>query len=489
MALLGIVVFATLWWAAPAEMTPVQYRLLALLGGGLLLLAWLWPYVRAFGRKTDVMIYSVLLLTFLASWKAWDIVEHAFAQRMGSPELSHVVVEVSNSRHFTEYAMHQLDRKLLRAGFMPPPPSPAPRVRSRFPRAFFYGRHVLDVELFEGKATPDSRVECHNTRLDSVDMLALSLDEPLVSRLRHFTGKVTPEGVEKLQPVAFKPLERGKSKAGVYNAYVSMRLLRRLARQSGKEMGIGSTFCVDVLGDHKPVRIAGIIDRLPEGVRGRQYELMVNVDIASHRCRNKKYRCFLLAAAYIDHNRVEEFMEHMERWSTEGVRVRPTPRTRSRVLRFNLGDAFTKIRDSLALASVFGSAAIGAVAAIIFLVATLTGINAHMNILQNERSLCVMRAFGIGTVRIFGMLLLQFAVVLALPLLLAILLSHFVWPAVVPGVATATQLSPGTVSFDWLQTMVILGIFALIVILGCLMATVYWWWSSRWIAQRLKEIG
>ena len=473
----------------------VQRRLILLSGAVTLAAAMFWPYVHAFGRKMDTVTYAVLLLTFAAALKAQDIVSQAYESRIHSPELSHVVAEVEDARNLTEAAMKQLDARLLKAGFKAPAPAGEKGPRKH---AFLYGRRVIEVSINRAEILPGGEeaggvdVACSEEQLNpSVDMLAASMDEPFIPRLKFYRGSVPGH----LAGTAYHRPEYMKNNNNVHAIFITRGLARQLAGKLKKitgqdvPIGAGGALCLDVNGKMKKARVAGIVESLPEGVRGRHYGILAAPGLAGEK-RWGRQKYYPLAAIYTDGQRLESFMRFVQKWKSRGVKVRPLPGKRRKVtLRLDMGDAFTKINDALVLSSVFNQAAEGAVVIIIFLTIAMTGISAHSYILRNERSLCVMRAFGIGAPGIWFMMLLQFAMLLAAPLAFVLAMTHGIWPAMAADVARAVGLQEQAVAMSWGQSAWFIFLFLSIIVIGCGLATLYWWWNSRWIAERLKEIG
>ncbi len=463
-----------------------------------------WAQVRAFSKKTDVLTYLVLFLFYAAALKGSGIVREVFAAQLARPELSHVVIEADDPALLIDQTLPQLDA-LLAKDFTPTDPAPTigrSSLRKGKEPAFVYGRLQADVDIGRAHWKADDREGdlkyeqiCRKSErvvMNSIEILAVDMSEPFVSRIKHLTGP----SLKELTKTGYHP-KRLRQGSGIFEVYVTKpfakKLFRRLGVPESAPLHEHTHFCLRLFDTYSPVKIAGIVDHMPNDRRGSNFQLLTTTIHlkAAMRESDIKRRGYQTAAIYLDPGNVGDFVDRIRTYEDSGVPVRVgrSSRARRATLAFETGDGFNNIVEALKLGKLFGRVTWYAVWMIVFLAAVVTGIRSRNYILQNERSLCVMRAFGIRTVGILRMMLMQFAVLLLPVFFLIAALGYLVWPVVVADVAPLLEVTPGALALTWTEGLFFAGSFLLIVFGGCLAAIFFWWRSSRWIADRLKEIS
>lgn len=484
-----------------AYITELWGRILIILSVFGFLASVFWGLVHSFSKKVDVLTYLMLFLFFAVALKGATMVEDVFSARMASPELSHVVIEADDPALLNDKTLIQLDT-ILEKEFSPTSSSPVrpwSQRKNKRVSTFAFGRMQEDVDV--GKVhwpTDDANLQfekiCPKSErmiFNSVEALAVNMAEPFVSRIKHFSGP----SLKKLNTGLYQPrqLEQG---SGIFEVYITLKFARKLYRRLGHSedtpLKQHSHFCLRILDTYKPVKIAGIVDRIP-GDRGAKFQILtttrhLQAALRASKIKRKGYRT---AAIYLDPKRVGDFVDRIGAFAAKGVSVRVGRGRKSRraKLTFETENGLAKITEALKLGQFFQVVTQGTVLIIMFLAAVITGIISRNYIIQNERSLCVMRAFGIGTLRILRMMLMQFTILLLPVFALIGALGYMVWPVVVADVGPLLGVTSSKLALTINEGLLIAGIFVTLVFGGCFVAMTFWWQSSRWIAERLKEIS
>ena len=351
--------------------------------------------------------------------------------------------------------------------------------------------------VVEQEKTQKRKKEC-STDFDGKEgeLLAIDMREPMVSSLPFVEGS----RLSMLTRVSHEGNEQ-KNSEGVWGIYLTRKMLRKLGYREDENGNNGKLidthFCMDLYGE-KIVRLAGIIDSLPNDTTS-DYNILIDKNLyrSAYRDRkDKKLANFDKVTLYIDPEHPAKFIHAVECASSRvyGVLAGCSRELNLKInenldYAFRVEGGFDKIKQAISLGSFFKQVSVGILVAFLFLAALLTLKISTSYILQNERSLCVMRAFGASVWQVLYLILLQFTIILLPGLAMASMLAFYIWPTIAEPMALLLNVNSSAVLFSSKDAVNILSIVGGTLLLGCFMAVFGWWAGSRWIGERLKQVG
>ena len=310
-------------------------------------------------------------------------------------------------------------------------------------------------------------------------VLSISPGEPAIRQMRYREGA----SIGTLQRLRRPPVDDtwGQPDADeVMGAIVSDRLLDILRRtgRTPESAVLGKYLCI--YGPNwRLVRIVGIVEQLPKEDLVPAVHVLVPHALYEDKHNNQPGQNGPApgydseAIYFADPRLVSLYKPYFQKLSGEGT---------------ILPDAFQRIQKGLetsrTLTDLVGSIVYGVIAFSTLLVGLLT----FFFIRQNEKSLCVMRAFGVRLRHVIGLVTLQTLMIWAAALAATMLVG---WPIAGPLrqlliermelSESALHLTPSV----WLAQVALMTLF---VVLAAAMASTAWWLRTRAVGDRLKEL-
>ena len=308
-------------------------------------------------------------------------------------------------------------------------------------------------------------------------VVSTSSREPVLRQMRYRVGTsiATLRTLPQPPPIDLRP--DGDEITGVI---VTDRLLDQLRALNGKpaDAPLGKYLCI-----HGPrwhlVRIAGIVENLPKEDLVPALHVLQPYSLyeaAGNERPNATGRALSYdseAIHFADPRLIGMYKDFFDTLPGQGT---------------ILPDAFQRIQKGLqtsrTITDLVGYMVYGVVAFAGLLVCLLTS----FFIGQNEKSLCVMRAFGVRLYHIVGLVSLQMLIVWAIALGVTILLGAAALPLGLSLLIGPTQMeliSPSAVLDAWVQAIVAM---TAAVVIAAAVASTTWWRSTPSVGDRLKEL-
>jgi hypothetical protein len=238
--------------------------------------------------------------------------------------------------------------------------------------------------------------------------------------------------------------------------------------------------CIRLRGWHV-VRITHILDQIPSDGNSH-FQLLVPPplymsDLPSELKEQQQYAA---AAIYLPFEKVDETLRYVAdlaaRQSEEG-RELLTAEAGFRKIRAAVDAwSFSKHLTWIAILAALGLSAIQIV------------LSTANKISENDKGLCVMRAFGMKFWDIYLFVWLQNLVLFGVSALIAVGVVYLCWPLVVPAAANGLGVEEAVLD-PQAAIGVSVGAFAIVMTVSCFCATMFWWRKSRFIARRLQRLA
>ena len=403
----------------------------------------------------------------------------------------------------------------------------------RFP--FAYGRYdIMRLPLARLRSPiPDSerldstkhRALCpvltsSNPKIAYADAMAVSLNEPMIARLTYLQGK-TMAGLRRgampdIGDMKWQMLD-GSNNGGIL---VTRQLLARLGYEN--DQPLPRHLCIELFGKKEVVRVISVVESLPNDGTS-DYHVLMRASFYKNRYNRqgeeddsgirRNIRPVLTtydkAAVYIDKNRMHEFVDVMEEISRrvdvdEKIDLGCGKENRRNTLACKVEDlgirqaisiraetGFEKIKQAIQMGDLFKAALVAVLFAFAVFTILLTIRILSAYITQNERSLCVMRAFGARWRQIMIFIGMQLLIMLLPGIVIAGGLAFFLWPAFVleQQLPDLLGIPAQAVLFGFADVTRAVAALVAVLFVGCLWAVSVWWWQSRWVGERLKLLG
>jgi ABC-type lipoprotein export system ATPase subunit len=488
-------------------------RLMMILGILFLVSSIFFRSFSAVGKKFEVVSYFLILLFLAAAFQGYWISDAVMSVRLAEPELSHLVAAPHRPENLNEAAIVDFNALLISQGFNPPRASQT--VDEGRGDRFVFGRlqgPPVDFRATQRSDDPLAQPVCRDSAellAADVEFLAVDMAEPFVGHLTHLRG----DSYEKLVRTPYSP-EVMLSGSGIRGIFMARGTFRRVL----SSLGVGTTgsisssayaansgrllLCMQIYGSSHLVEVYGVIDELPSDSLANYQILMAKQHFREFLDKRQRERFGGLldsggtlgdghhkAAIYLDRTDPQSFVTRVTQISQEGIPLSSDGDHEVKNMAFSLETGFNKILKALSLGATFERIGVTAVAMIALMSGLVTFILSRIYITQNEKSLCVMRAFGVSIWRMLWLIVLQFAILVVPAMIVVGAVGFYFWPAVVPDLAEVLGTAPGKLELTPGSFLVITGAFASVIVAGSVAALIVWWFQSRWVADRLKEIG
>jgi phosphonate transport system ATP-binding protein len=522
---LGMVGPLISWSGVETTRTLLELRVPLLLGGLFVLtLGTFWRTIAAFAKLGEVCVLLLLLIFLAATLRSGSVIDQTFKQRLSTPELSHVVFlqQTFHRGKLDSEAVKDFVRELRRFGLptqqrSPPEPS---NTRSAYGLAAAIAATIIErlpkIPAWLGtvglrpsqpaapprfvptafgrwQATPyaSRRASADSLDPDSVctgadaqrrDLVAVHNDEPLYSQLIHLgptQGEDKNWVVGALRPQPFVKTDMYDRRDERNGAIVTSTFISAVLGFRRGE-AIDRYFCLQLFDAWYVIRIDSIVDSLPNDHES-DYHLLVDHGFYQYALKTQSPARFDKLALYIDAatparlKRYDEFLRQRAEAVIKG--------------QSNLEQETTlaRIQAALALGVLLGTFA-GASAIVVLIVTLVLVVLMAMNFIsENERALCVMKAFGLGGPAVARVLLGQMLIIGTFAFAALVLALQLAW---VPIVARLGDLgiSRELLLFS-LDDYLSVGVYSAgALALGCTVAVFWWTRRSRWVAERMQLI-
>ena len=464
-----------------------------------------------FGKGGQVSAFLLLLLFLAAAVKSYDVVNVMFAKRLAEPDLSHIVVaptifsraednetmlrnlaekqsEAYRIWERSEYGVHGIGRRLANWTGRPWSSSAAPAlapVKSFFPR-FESVRLTVGRRADQSSTLPSQT--CGNKIADEPEMIALDPKEPMVRQLDYWDGP-SLRALHPATPPNFTGPDFGGRfrvrKEGLDGVVVTKSFLKKRLGYTDSEL-IDPYMCVQLFlsaeeGEGwRVVKILSVVSALPND-SGSDYDVALDSDLyarESARARNPRPDpLYHKIAFYIDPVWLERDLNFFSLLVDRGATG------------MKAETGLSKIRSAMSAGNAARVFAGGAAFATLLLGIVLIALLANSYLTENERSLCVMRAFGLSGLQTFELTVLQLFIIFLFAFAALTVLLAGVWPYLAGELAGAAGIGVNLLFFQPGDFVLVGGLFLAVLVLST--ALVVWSWSrrTRWIAERLQQVG
>ena len=489
---------------------PIAPGIVFLIGAFIIADVILRPARRAIGNIWEFRTYFLVLVFLMGIIKGQAVIEEIFAAKFKSIDLGHTVIEAGRLKaKLDDQKLADLDGALRDLGFVPSVNATAAQKKKRavhapppemMPRFVFGRHHSVNVKIARlpsnwDAASAEPKKDCATMahRGSAGELLAVDMSEPMVQSLTYLEG----HNIASLMKTPYKPV-RLRNVDNEWGIYLTRKMLLRLGISPEEGAGaIDKHFCLDLHGK-KIVWLAGIVERFPSD-SSSDYQMLVSNQFFKTAFRDKKKRkltTYHKASLYLDVEHPADFIRSVECASTAIREIGGSncdggmqEYFQEKIgFTFLVEGGFDKVRDAISLGKLFKDMSAMILISFLFLVVLLTLKNSASYILTNERSLCVMRAFGASVWQVLYMVLLQFVVILIPAVAVCVALAYFVWPPLSEPLAETLKIEPAALDFTLRDSMKIGFVMIGALLLGCLLAVLNWWSNSRWIADRLKQV-
>jgi hypothetical protein len=153
-----------------------------------------------------------------------------------------------------------------------------------------------------------------------------------------------------------------------------------------------------------------------------------------------------------------------------------------------LPEAFEEIKKGIEASHNIKAVATAIISGVFGIGIVLIAMLAHSFIHKNEKSLCVLRAFGLSWRKIAAMVTVQMMLIWCLALALVCPVLILAGPAVLSYGAKTIKIPHDALAASFGQWPLVAVVFTIVIVIISLMTVGYWWRSTRWVGTRLKEI-
>ena len=468
-----------------------------LFGAGFGAIVAMRPWLARFRERIPVVFLLLLIVSLGASYKTWTIFEALGQRQLTDPSLSHVVLTGDRSTFpLNSKNLARLKDRIEELGFAgcETPIAGTDWAGCRGER-FLFGRYESTL-LRAGPARRDAGGDIVCGKADRpVELLAARIEEPAFSRLAYYT---TGETISKMRiaanasaPDSFvtEVSATGSAGAGANNllaavphdqtllgAIVTMRFLRNHLDLSPDDQP-PRWFC---LSFDRPERIPVIrvVEQLPQSDVSR-YDVAISTrhfNDAKGRSATKYHN----AAFYFSAEKAAEIKQWLS--ADDGPFGGGDDR------KVYAGSGVEKILEAIGLWQTSRYLSLLAVGILIMIMIISTVVMTKLFVVENERALCVMRVFAWRTWDITTLVATRLIVTLTITSMIYLTLLVCVVEFVDEFLRMTYDLLPQDVGSSVTLLVVPLAITCVVSLVS--VALRVWWWtrSSRFPADRLKEV-
>jgi predicted lysophospholipase L1 biosynthesis ABC-type transport system permease subunit len=148
-----------------------------------------------------------------------------------------------------------------------------------------------------------------------------------------------------------------------------------------------------------------------------------------------------------------------------------------------------KIKSALGAGNAATVFAGGAAFATLLLSAVFIVLLAHGYLTENERSLCVMRAFGLTSWQTIWLTSFQLFVIFLFAFVVLAVLLLLGWPHAAAWLASAVELEPEALYFHGTELALVGFGFLFVLAVSSTIVVLLWRRRTKWIAERLQQVG
>lgn len=455
-----------------------------------------WPLVRRVEGLGQVAVYTVLLIAIAGLEQGRRLLDASFVRKLNTPELSHFVLNGTRfGEQLTSVRLAQIGCDMERRGLAVAvgegtaddceprreivPGAPFPPNNTIFGR---WDTRGIAVARRSNRSSLEAEEACSSAQ--SIGNFAAIVADPSEPVFRMIgTDVVSPDG-NALTRVGSIDLTRGPNEhiplIGASRAFVVNAL-------DFRNDATRDPFVCVKFKNWRLVRIAHVLDQLP-GDGETEYQMLfpppLHFEAVRERYESPKVQERMTAAydsiaIYLRPNTAEAALQYVS--DLAGRRENPgggiTAETGFKKIRAAI-EGWTVSRG-IGWAAIIGALGLSAMLIVVSMVSRIT---------ENDKALCVMRAFGMRFADVFLFVWLQAVVFFIAAGAAGLVITYFGWPLIVPRVADTLGLDASTVGPGSVLLPSYSG-FAVVLTVSCIAATFFWWRQSKHIAQRLQRLA
>jgi ABC-type lipoprotein export system ATPase subunit len=455
-----------------------------------------WPVFRRAEGFGQITVYMVLLMAVTGLEQGRRLLDASFARKLNTPELSHLVLNGSRiGRQLTPQELSKIgcamESKHLAAAAGKPAGAPCNERRellagSPFPpnNTIFgrWDRRGIAVARRSSRESTDAEQACRSAQ--AIGNFAAIVADPNEPVFRMIGNDLVPSDGNALLRVGSLDLERGATEdippIGVSRAFAVNALDFR------NDATRDPFICVR-FKSWQVVRIAHVLDQLPSDGE-TEYQLLftpplyfeaVRATYDSPEVQERMLAAYETAAIYLSPGTATGILDYVSDLVTENGSAGDGLSTEPGFKKIKAAVEGWVLSQGIAWAAILGALGLSSILIVVSMVNRIT---------ENDKALCVMRAFGMKFGDIFLFVFLQAVIFFIVGGALGLLIAYLGWPLIVPRIAGALEVvdaaaGPGPVLLRSYP------LFALALTVSCLVATGYWWRKSKQIAQRLQRLA
>lgn len=482
---------------AESDRLPASYAMFALLTAIIgAVAAILWPVLQRAEGFGQVIIYTVLLMALAGLEQGTRVLDASYVRKMNTPELSHLVLNGSRiSEQLTPHRLAQIGCEMESRGI-------APLVVGRSGEACEQRREIKAGAPFPPNNTIfgrwDTRGIAVARRTDrtsvepdracasaqSIGNFAAIVADPEEPVFRMIGSDVVPPDGNALIRVGNINLNRranedipliGASRAFVINALNFRDNVNR------------DPFICVKFKDWRVVRIAHVLDQLPSDGEA-EYQMLFPPPLhfealrqryESPQVREQMTAAYDTVAIYLSPAMAAETLQYVAELASHNADTRAGLVAEPGFKKIKAAIDGWAISRGIARTAILGALALSSILIVVAMANRIT---------ENDKGLCVMRAFGMRFTDVFLFVWLQALIFFVTGGALGLLIVYLAWPGLAARVFGAFDV--GTDSFPPGPVLLLsYSLFAAAMTISCLVATGLWWSRSKQIAQRLQRLA
>ena len=451
--------------------------MVALLGA---IISLFWPMVRRAEGLGQVCVYVVLLLSIATLEQGRRSLDESFKARLQTPELSHVLVSGGwQEGQLTLARLADIGCEMEAKGLASSGPTCDQRKKQLLgapfpPNNYIFGRwEMRNVQVAKRtKESFEGKVACRNPT-NNIAAVALVADpnEPVFGMI---PKTAISDNGNTFKVAGDLDLSQGAT------AEAPLVAVNRGFFSSIFGDGPNDPFMCVRLREWHVVRISHILDQIPSDGNSHFHLLLPPPLYMRDAASELKEQQYAAAAIYVPFEKVDETLGYIAALaSRQGEQGRQLVTAEA---------GFRKIRAAVDVWSFSKHLTWIAILAALGLSAIQIVLSAANKISENDKGLCVMRAFGMKFWDIYLFVWLQSLVLFVFSALITLCIVYLSWPLIAP--AAASILGVSELALDP-QAAINISIeaFAIVMTVSCFFATVFWWRKSRFVARRLQRLA
>lgn len=319
-----------------------------------------------------------------------------------------------------------------------------------------------------------------------VDVLAVTYGprpEPVLSYLKYLDFASEPSTIRQLALTSPATKFDEKDDDGIRLVIVTRNFLTSQLGYSSEdaETPVDRYFCMKLFPTSRDpahlVRIAHIVIDLPKEPSVPYFGVVISRDFyesAYQQQKNMRPQVYSTTAVYINApERVDDYLSFL-RGLAENTAVLP--------------DSFGEIKQGMVASQAISNLSKAIIIGVGVFGIVMIGSMAYSFIEKNEKSLCVVRAFGLSRRKLFGIVAWQMLMVWLVAVLVLSPVLIFVGPAAVSRTAVLLNVSVETLSWSYNQWPLVALFFSAVIVAVCFVTVMRWWSRTTSLGVRLKEL-